>query len=243
MMESFQDSSTVALPALSISSIGGFPGDYGSRINSTHTAFLNLRKNGMKQIAGIISSLMRDPVMSSYQDNTVRKISKNSPERQVVLKTELKPLIFNYQDLKEIAGGSIASVFGKDYVAIDSYSRCVRLPMEPYLLVSRVTKLDGRLGEFKPSTVTTEYDIPNKAWYTTDGHIPWAVAVESGQCDLLLISYLGIDFECKGEKVYRLLDCTLTFLEDMPREGETLRYEISINSFARHDQNLLFFFN
>ena len=29
----------------------------------------------------------------------------------------------------------------------------------------------------------------------------------------------------------------------MPREGETLRYEISINSFARHDQNLLFFFN
>ncbi|GIT70917.1 MAG: hypothetical protein Ct9H300mP28_07310 [Pseudomonadota bacterium] len=25
-----------------------------------------------------------------------------------------------------------------------------------YLLVSRVIKLDGRLGEFKPSTVTTE---------------------------------------------------------------------------------------
>ena len=159
------------------------------------------------------------------------------------VQAEHKAVIFDYQDLKEIAGGSIASVFGADYKSIDSYRRCVRLPMEPYLLVSRVTKLDGRLGEFKPSFVTTEYDIPNNAWYTTDGHIPWAVAVESGQCDLLLISYLGIDFECKGEKVYRLLDCTLTFLDNMPREGETLRYEISINSFARHDQNLLFFFN
>jgi 3-hydroxymyristoyl/3-hydroxydecanoyl-(acyl carrier protein) dehydratase len=59
----------------------------------------------------------------------------------------------------------------------------------------------------------------------------------------MLISYLGIDFQCKGEQVYRLLDCTLTYLDDMPLEGQTLRYEISINSFAKHDQNLLFFFN
>ena len=88
-----------------------------------------------------------------------------------------------------------------------------------------------------------EYDIPKGAWFCTDAQIPWAVAVESGQCDLMLISYLGIDFECRGDQVYRLLDCTLTYLDDMPREGQTLRYEISINSFARHDQNLLFFFN
>jgi hypothetical protein len=69
------------------------------------------------------------------------------------------------------------------------------------------------------------------------------VAVESGQCDLLLISYLGIDFECKGERVYRLLDCTITFMDDMPHEGQTLRYEISINSFARSGDILLFFFS
>ena len=127
--------------------------------------------------------------------------------------------------------GNISNVFGPEYAEIDSYRRYVRLPMEPYLLVSRVTKIAGKLGEFKPSTITTEYDIPKNAWYTTDGQIPWAVAVESGQCDLMLISYLGIDFQCKGEQVYRLLDCTLTYLDDMPLEGQTLRYEISINSF------------
>jgi len=58
-----------------------------------------------------------------------------------------------------------------------------------------------------------------------------------------LISYLGIDFECKGDRVYRLLDCTLTFLEDVPREGDTLRYDIRINSFARAGSALLFFFS
>ena len=244
LMEPIWDSTANELPALSISSITGFPGEFGSRRNAAHSAFLNLRKNGMKQFAGIISSMMGNrSLITADQVQTENKIIPHTPAQRVDVQAEYKAVIFDYQDLKEIAGGSIASVFGADYKAIDSYRRCVRLPMEPYLLVSRVTKLDGRLGEFKPSTVTTEYDIPNKAWYTTDGHIPWAVAVESGQCDLLLISYLGIDFECKGEKVYRLLDCTLTFLDDMPREGETLRYEISINSFARHDQNLLFFFN
>ena len=72
---------------------------------------------------------------------------------------------------------------------------------------------------------------------------PGAVSVESGQCDLMLISYLGIDFENKGDLVYRLLDCTLTFMDDLPFEGQTLRYDISINSFVRNGDNLLFFFS
>jgi 3-hydroxymyristoyl/3-hydroxydecanoyl-(acyl carrier protein) dehydratase len=113
----------------------------------------------------------------------------------------------------------------------------------PYLLVDRITELTGKRGVYEPSTMTTEYDIPFDAWYATDGQIPWAVSVESGQCDLLLISYLGIDFQNKGERVYRLLDCTLTFLDDMPLEGHTLRYDISINSFAKSGDSLLFFFS
>ena len=75
------------------------------------------------------------------------------------------------------------------------------LPMDPYLLVSRVTAMNAKLGEYKPSTMTTEYDIPYHAWYSTDRQIPSAVCVESGQCDLLLISYLGIDLQNKGNAV------------------------------------------
>ena len=154
-----------------------------------------------------------------------------------------KHIVFSQEDLEEFATGQIAKVFGPEYSLIDTYRRRVMLPMHPYLLVSRVTDLNGKLGEYKPSTMQTEYDIPYNAWYTTDQQIPWAVAVESGQCDLLLISYLGIDLQNKGELVYRLLDCTLTFVDDLPYEGQTLRYDISINSFVKNGDNLLFFFS
>lgn len=155
-----------------------------------------------------------------------------------------KQVIWDEADLLEFAQGSIANVFGADYAIIDTYSRRVRLPIPPYLLVSRVTQLNAQRGAFnKPSSITTEYDIPFNEPYSVDGQISWAVAVESGQCDLLLISYLGIDFENKGNYIYRLLDCTITFLDDLPKEGETLRYEIQINSFARNGNNLLFFFS
>ncbi|MCL1067073.1 3-hydroxyacyl-[acyl-carrier-protein] dehydratase FabA [Shewanella olleyana] len=154
-----------------------------------------------------------------------------------------KPCIWNYADLVEYAEGDIAKVFGPDYAVIDNYSRRVRLPTTDYLLVSRVTKLDATMNQYKPCSMTTEYDIPEDAPYLVDGQIPWAVAVESGQCDLMLISYLGIDFENKGERVYRLLDCTLTFLGDLPRGGDTLRYDIKINNFAKNGETLLFFFS
>ncbi|HEU5315362.1 MAG TPA: PfaB family protein, partial [Chloroflexota bacterium] len=151
--------------------------------------------------------------------------------------------VWDQADLLEFAGGEIARVFGPEYAPIDRARRRVRLPLPPYLLVSRVTRIDARRGRYEPSTLTTEYDVPHNAWYAVDGQVPCAVAVESGQCDLLLISYLGIDFENRGERVYRLLDCTLTFLDDLPKEGDTLRYDISINSFARTGDSLLFFFS
>ena len=229
---------------------GTFPHGLRQKLDSAHSAFLDYRHQGMKHLAGMILQEMgadhgtssNGSAISGSLQTEVIPSSNTSPQAE---KSRIKPpgVIFDHQDLLEFAGGKISNVFGPEYGEIDTFERCVRLPMDPYLLVSRVTELNAKLGKFEPSTITTEYDIPKGAWFCTDAQIPWAVAVESGQCDLMLISYLGIDFECRGDQVYRLLDCTLTYLDDMPREGQTLRYEISINSFARHDQNLLFFFN
>jgi acyl transferase domain-containing protein/3-hydroxymyristoyl/3-hydroxydecanoyl-(acyl carrier protein) dehydratase len=152
-------------------------------------------------------------------------------------------IIWHTADLVEFAEGDIAKVFGEAFAIIDSYPRRVRLPSTDYLLVSRVTALDATVNEYKKSYMCTEYDIPVDAPFLIDGQIPWSVSVESGQCDLLLISYIGIDFQSKGERVYRLLDCELTFLEEMAFGGETLRYEIHIDAYARNGEQLLFFFH
>ena len=85
---------------------------------------------------------------------------------------------------------------------------------------------------WEKSTMTTEYDLPHNGELSEGGDVPWAVLVESGQCDLMLIAYLGVDFQCKSERVYRLLDTTLTF-HGVAKEGQTLEYDIQINSFAR----------
>ena len=152
-------------------------------------------------------------------------------------------IIFSEADLVEFAEGDIGKVFGGEYDIIDSYARRVRLPTSDYLLVSRVTDLDATIHEYKKSFMATEYDIPIDAPFLIDGQIPWSVSVESGQCDLMLISYIGIDFEAKSERVYRLLDCELTFLEEMAFGGETLHYDIHIDSYARNGEQLLFFFH
>ena len=154
-----------------------------------------------------------------------------------------KSIVWNENDLLEFAQGKVSNVLGEQYRQIDSHSRCVRLPTPPYLLVSRVTKLGAKMLEYKPAFIQTEYDVLPGTWYLVDNQIPTCVTIESGQCDLLLISYLGIDFENKGVRVYRLLDCTLLFLDELPKAGDTIRYDISINSFSRTKSNLLFFFS
>ncbi|BBB00135.1 putative polyunsaturated fatty acid synthase PfaB and C [Actinacidiphila reveromycinica] len=152
-------------------------------------------------------------------------------------------VIWDEADLLEFATGSVAKVFGPEFEVIDSYAKRVRLPAQPYHFVTRVTALKGTTGVFQPATITTEYDVPEDAWYAVDGGVPPAVTVEAGQCDLLLVSYLGIDFRNKGERVYRLLDSSLIFRGGLPRTGQTLRYDISIDRFVHQGDTTIFFFS
>ncbi|NUT98782.1 MAG: polyketide synthase, partial [Saccharothrix sp.] len=152
-------------------------------------------------------------------------------------------VVWDEAELLEFAKGSVATVFGPEFAVVDTYPVRVRLPEPPYLFVSRVTDIQATTGVFEPSTITTEYDIPADAWYLVDGLAPCAVTIEAGQCDLLLVAYLGIDFRNKGERAYRLLDSKLVFHGGLPRAGQTLRYDIRIDRFVWNGDTLLFFFN
>ncbi len=81
------------------------------------------------------------------------------------------------------------------------------------------------------------------AWYLHDGRMPAGIMIESGQADLMLICYLGVDCLNRGERVYRLLGCELTFHGDLPRPGDTLTYDIHVDGHATHGDVRLFFFH
>ncbi len=219
---------------------------YRGQFNRSHAAFLEARKASLDHLREMIKlQILLDsdgPITPVYPKET--KPFKGDPYFYPEVRRPVQPvnIIWDEKDLLEFAGGEVARVFGGDYAIIDDYKYRVRLPMPPYLLVNRVIEIDAVRGEFRPSTLVTEYDIPEDAWYSVDGQIPWAIASEAGQCDLLLISFLGIDFQSKGERYYRLTDYTMTFFDHLPKEGDTLRYEIKIESFMKFGEGLFFNF-
>jgi len=143
----------------------------------------------------------------------------------------------------EFAVGSIAKVLGPAFSAVDSYPYRVRLPDEPLMLVDRILSIDGEMLSLGAGRVVTEHDVRPGAWYLDGGHAPVCISVEAGQADLFLCAYLGIDQAVRGERVYRLLDATVEFHRGLPLPGDVIRYEITIEKFARQGETYLFFFN
>jgi len=155
-----------------------------------------------------------------------------------------KPIpAFSRDMCMEFAVGSIANVLGSEFAVVDTYDARVRLPDEPLMLVDRIMTVEGEKASMTSGKVVTEHDVLPGAWYLDGGRAPVCISVEAGQADLFLCSYLGIDLVVKGKRTYRLLDAKVRFHRDLPRPGETIRYEIDISKFIRQGDTYMFFFN
>jgi 3-hydroxymyristoyl/3-hydroxydecanoyl-(acyl carrier protein) dehydratase/1-acyl-sn-glycerol-3-phosphate acyltransferase len=141
------------------------------------------------------------------------------------------------------ASGRISEIYGPLFEQQDGYERQVRMPEPPLLLADRVTGIDAKPGEHGTGIMWTETDVRVDSWYLNRGRMPAGIMIESGQADLMLISYMGADFLNQSERVYRLLGCELTYEADLPTPGDTLCYEIHVDGHARQDDIRLFFFH
>ena len=147
------------------------------------------------------------------------------------------------EQLKVHAAGRISTIFGDGFEPQDGYARQVRMPTPPLLLADRVCGLEAEPRSMGTGTIWTETDVREDSWYLHDGRMPAGLMIEAGQADLMLISYLGIDLLNRGERVYRLLGCELTYHGGLPAPGETLRYAIHVDGHARQGDIRLFFFH
>jgi 3-hydroxymyristoyl/3-hydroxydecanoyl-(acyl carrier protein) dehydratase len=165
------------------------------------------------------------------------------PPAVVTVPAASRPL-FDRAQLEHLATGRISEVFGPRFAAQDGRRRQTRLPAPPMLLVDRVTAIDAPPAVLGTGVIHTETDVAADSWYLDPaGRMPTGVLVEAGQADLLLISWMGIDLEIGADRVYRLLGCELTYHGELPRPGETLRYEIRIDGHAEADGVRLMFFH
>ena len=148
------------------------------------------------------------------------------------------------EQLETHSAGNISAIFGELFEKQDGYARQVRMPEPPLLFADRALTIEGEPGSMKKGHVVTETDVqPLGAWYLHDGRMAPGVVIESGQADLLLISWLGADFFNRGERVYRLLGCDLTFYGELPQPGDTLTYDIYVDGHAKTGDVRLFFFH
>lgn len=186
-------------------------------------------------------TVTRKPVVSS------KPVASSKPVSPAEAKTSAAPPpigpTLTRQQLEIDASGRISEIFGPLFEQQDGYARQVRMPEPPLLLADRVTGIDAEPGVQGKGTIWTETDVCHDSWYLNRGRMPGGIFIESGQADLMLISWMGADFHNKGERVYRLLGCTLTFGGDLPKPGETLQYDIHVDGHAKHDAVRLFFFH
>jgi acyl transferase domain-containing protein/3-hydroxymyristoyl/3-hydroxydecanoyl-(acyl carrier protein) dehydratase/1-acyl-sn-glycerol-3-phosphate acyltransferase len=189
----------------------------------THTQFLRTRETAMQML------LANAPVVS---DESSAPVARTYPGP-----------FFDRKDLEHLASGTISTLFGPEFREQDQYARQVRMPEPPLLLADRVLGIDGVPASQGTGTIWTETDVRADSWYlNAEGRMPAGIMIESGQADLLLCSWLGADLLNRGERVYRLLGCELTYHGPLPTIGETLHYEIHLDGHAVQGDVRLFFF-
>jgi 3-hydroxymyristoyl/3-hydroxydecanoyl-(acyl carrier protein) dehydratase/malonyl CoA-acyl carrier protein transacylase len=197
-------------------------------VAAAHRAFLRVAH----QSAGLVAD------HAAYE---LELVEQSARPGTTTIEAEQPPVLLDRLACLEFAIGS-ATVLGPEYAPLDSLPTRVRLPDEPLMLVDRVLTIEGVPRSMESGRIVTEHVVRPQAWYLDGGRIVPSIAIEAGQADLLLCGYLGIDFQTKGLAVYRLLDATVTFHSDLPREGHVIRYDIRIDRFFRQGMTILFRF-
>ncbi|GJQ27960.1 MAG: type I polyketide synthase [Phycisphaerae bacterium] len=206
--------------------------------SQAHETFLRFSRTAMDDYARLLagSSQLRD----EQGPSSVSTAAWRSPTDAAA--TSTPPPLLDRAKCLEFAVGRAANVLGPEFAVVDTYPVRVRLPDEPLMLVDRILEIEGEKGSLTHGRVVTEHDVLPGAWYLDGDRAPISITVEAGQADLFLSGYLGIDFVAKGVRAYRLLDATVTFHRGLPRPGETIRYDITIDRFVRQGETYLFFF-
>lgn len=207
-----------------------------------HNAYLNFSNSTNELIGKIISGAVISHSSSEIGKTFSEPVNIRASVEHRFPKPYTGKVFLDREGSMEFAIGKIGNALGEYFASVDSHPTRVRLPDIPLNFVDRVISVEGEKGSLKKGRVITEHDVYPKTWYLDNECMPTGLAVEAGQADLFLASWLGIDFKTKGIAKYRLLDAVVTFHGPLPRPGDTIHYDIRVDRFIRQADTYLFFF-
>ena len=119
---------------------------------------------------------------SSHVSGEANDIAEPSQSKQNVL--------FTREQIIESSAGNLADVFGPEYADVDQYKVRARVPLPPFLFISRILEIDATPGVWEPSKIVMEYDIPLDTIFQLNGKTMLAPFFESSHVSIFLMSYM-----------------------------------------------------
>jgi 3-oxoacyl-(acyl-carrier-protein) synthase/3-hydroxymyristoyl/3-hydroxydecanoyl-(acyl carrier protein) dehydratase len=217
--------------------------DHLTQQAAAHRQFLEGRQRALGILLGARAASAIPVATAKAAGSKPPRAGANDHDGSLTKQAQPQGPAFSRGDLEVHARGRISDVFGPQFGPQDEHAIQVRMPEPPLLLADRVVGLDAKPGSMGLGAVWTETDVREDSWFLNRGFMPAGIMIEAGQADLFLISYLGVDGLNQGRRRYRLLGCELTYHGGLPSPGDTLRYDIHVDSHARQGDVRLFFFH
>ncbi|MBQ3490451.1 MAG: hypothetical protein IJA86_07670 [Clostridia bacterium] len=155
-----------------------------------------------------------------------------------------KDYLWDREQIIEMTDRSMAAVLGDQYKEVDQYPIRARMPLPPFLFVSRIISIDAEFGKLRPSSIVAEYDLDETCVFRTgDKQISPLIGSEASHIAIFLIAYMGLDAMSKGTLSYRAIDSSQVSYSERPfRVGDTMRTVLKINRFVQNGSTILLFF-
>lgn len=155
-----------------------------------------------------------------------------------------KPYLWDREHVIEMTDLSMAAVLGETYREVDQYPIRARMPLPPFLFVSRIISIDAEFGKLRPSSIVAEYDLDEDCVFRMgDTQISPLIGSEASHIGIFLLAYMGIDAMFHGNLIYRAIGSSQATYSERPfRVGDTLRTVLNINRFVQNGATLLVFF-
>lgn len=155
-----------------------------------------------------------------------------------------KNYLWDREQVITMTDTSMAAVLGPQYAEVDKYPIRARMPLPPFLFVSRIISIDAEFGVMRPSSIVAEYDVDEDCVFRMgDTQVSPLIGSEASHIAIFLIAYMGLDAMSKGTLSYRAIDSSqVTYSERHFRVGDVMRTVLKINRFVQNGSTTLLFF-
>lgn len=178
-----------------------------------------------------------------YQNHLIRSILHEKNGIDLTLKSKKqKKCLYDYEQILEMTEGSMSKILGAQYQAVDQYAIRARMPLPPYLFVSRVLNMNVTYGEIKEgSFIEAEYDVPFESVMAVSKNMLASVVYsEAGHIGIFLAACMGIDEYSHGKTKFRITDVTTKYVSDLwPQSGDTIRMIFIIDKIIQNGDSTL----